>query len=313
MSNHSAVTLGSGGPSIQPLGVGTWSWGDSFFWGYGRGTYTDVDIQAAFDVCLDAGVAFFDTAEVYGLGRSEKILGKLVRHSGKNLVVTTKFFPFPWRFTRGSVKRTLRYSLNRLGLASIDLYQVHWPFHPISIEMMMDGMADVVDAGLARAVGVSNYSPDQMRRAHAALLKRGLRLASNQVEYSLLNRGPERSGLLRACAELGITLIAYSPIGMGMLTGKYTPDNPPQGTRSARFSRAYLARIQPLIQTMRAIGEQHGGKTPSQVALNWLIGKGAVPIPGAKNARQAQENAGALGWAMTGDEMAELDRASEGL
>jgi aryl-alcohol dehydrogenase-like predicted oxidoreductase len=131
------------------------------------------------------------------------------------------------------------------------------------------------------------------------------------VEYSLLNRKPETSGLVKVCRDLGVTLIAYSPIAKGALTGKYTPENVPPGMRRRIYSRNTLARIQPLIGLLREIGETHDGKTPSQVSLNWLMCKGAVPIPGAKNLRQAQENNGALGWRLTEDEVAELDEVSE--
>jgi aryl-alcohol dehydrogenase-like predicted oxidoreductase len=136
-------------------------------------------------------------------------------------------------------------------------------------------------------------------------------LASNQVHYSLLNRGIERSGLLALCRELGVTVIAYSPLEKGMLTGKYTPDNLPGGLRNRMYQRAYLERIRPLIQRLRELGEAHGGKSPAQVALNWIICKGAIPIPGAKNARHARDNAGALGWRLSDDEVAELDHLSD--
>jgi aryl-alcohol dehydrogenase-like predicted oxidoreductase len=138
-------------------------------------------------------------------------------------------------------------------------------------------------------------------------------LVSNQVQFSLVERRPERSGLLKTCRELGVTVIAYSPLAQGLLTGKYTPEDPPPGVRGRRFGRGRLARIQPLIGLLREIGDARGGKTPSQVALNWVMRKGALPIPGVKNARQAEDNVGALGWSLTGDEMAALDAASEGL
>jgi aryl-alcohol dehydrogenase-like predicted oxidoreductase len=161
-------------------------------------------------------------------------------------------------------------------------------------------------------VGVSNCSVEQMRRAHAALAKRGVVLASNQVEYSLLHRAPERNRLMQTCREMGVTLIAYSPLRKGLLSGKYTPENRPTGTfRSSLANRDYLARIQPLITLLREIGQAHGGKTPSQVALNWVMCKGALPIPGAKNVRQARENAGALGWQLSESEMTALDAASD--
>jgi aryl-alcohol dehydrogenase-like predicted oxidoreductase len=153
------------------------------------------------------------------------------------------------------------------------------------------------------------------RQAHSILADRDP-LSANQIHYSLLKRGPERTGLLDACRELGITPVAYSPLEMGMLTGKYDAKNPPpSGTRRFRYSARYLDRIQPLIGLLRELGQAHAGtdgpRTPGQVALNWVICKGAVPIPGAKNARQAQANAGALGWHLTGDEVAALDATSD--
>ena len=304
------VPLGATDIQISPLGIGTWAWGDRFYWGYGR-EYGEDDVQAAFGLALDRNVNFFDTAEVYGFGRSERLLGQALRDSGKPAVVATKFMPLPWRLRRASLRRALRGSLRRLGVQQVDLYQIHWPFPPVPIERWMHALADAVEEGLVRAVGVSNYNVDQLRRAHEALAKRGVPLASNQVEYSLLQRGPERSGLLAACRDLSVTLIAYSPLGQGLLTGKYTAGHPPPGARRRRARR--LGSIEPLIGLLRQIGEAHGGKTPAQVALNWTICKGTVPIPGAKNARQAEDNAGALGWRLADDEVAALDAASEAL
>lgn len=292
------------------LGLGCWQWGDRMFWGYGRG-YADADVRAAFGAGLAANVTFFDTAESYGSGQSERLLGEFIKASGKQVVVATKFMPYPWRPRRGDLLKALRRSLDRLGLKRVDLYQIHWPFPPIPIETWMNAMADAVEAGWTRAVGVSNFNVAQTRRAYAALTKRGVRLASNQVHYSLINRKVEHSGLLALCQELGVKLIAYSPIEKGILSGKYTPDNPLPGIRSNLYNRAYLSKVQPLIALLRNIGQAHGGKTPAQVALNWLIGKGALPIPGAKNAHQAEQNAGAAGWRLTAGEVAALEAASE--
>ncbi len=292
------------------LGLGCWQWGDSLFWGYGRG-YAGADVRAAFGAGLAANVTFFDTAESYGSGQSERLLGEFIKASGKQVVVATKFMPYPWRLRRGDLLKALRRSLDRLGLKQVDLYQIHWPFPPIPIETWMNAMADAVEAGLARAVGVSNFNVAQTRRAYAALAKRGVRLASNQVHYSLINRKVEHSGLLALCQELGVKLIAYSPIEKGILSGKYTPDNLSPGVRRGLYRREYLARVQPLIALLRNIGQAHGEKTPAQVALNWLICKGALPIPGAKNAKQAEQNTGAVGWRLTAGEVAALEAASE--
>jgi aryl-alcohol dehydrogenase-like predicted oxidoreductase len=307
------IPLGSSELHISPLGIGTWAWGDRLFWGYGRGGYTDADLEAAFQVSSAAGINFFDTAEIYGRGRSERLLGQFVRDAGDHVVVASKFFPYPWRWRRGSLPRALRGSLGRLGLDRADLYQIHWPYPPVPIETWMAGLADAVEGGLARAVGVSNFDPNQTRRAHAALAERGVPLVSNQVQHSLLERGPERSGLLDLCRELNVTLIAYSPLAMGVLTGKYTPENSPPGIRGRRYKREFLEQIQPLIAQLREIGQAHGGATPAKVALNWVMCKGAVPIPGAKNARQAEENVGALGWRLANEEVTALDSASKGL
>ena len=310
--NEPLIPLGKTELLISPLGLGTWQWGDRIVWGYGQ-THSDIDIRATFDVSLSAGINFFDTAEVYGNGRSEHFLGEHIREAKGPLVIATKFMPFPWRLWKRALQTALRHSLGRLDRKQLDLYQIHWPFPPRPVETWANALADAVEAGLTRSVGVSNYNASQMLRAHGALIKRGIPLASNQVEYHLLNRKVERNGLLKLCHELEISLISYSPLAKGLLTGKYTPDNPLSGMRGRMIGRGRLKEIQPLIQRMREIGQAHNGKTPAQVALNWLICKGTVPIPGAKNANQAQENAGALGWRLTKDEVAILDDVSSGI
>lgn len=292
------------------MGVGAWSWGDRLMWGYGRG-YGGSDVHEAFDLSLASGINFFDTAEVYGYGRSEKFIGEFLRaRPGTEIVIATKFFPLPWRVLKGSLVDALRASLRRLYVARVDLYQTHWQFPPRSLETWMDGMAQAAQMGLTRAVGVSNYSAKQTRRAHARLARYGIPLASNQIEYSLLKRDPEHNGLMETCRELGVSVIAYSPLKLGMLTGKYAPSSPPSGVRGRQFPHAYLAAIQPLIAALRDIGEKHGEKTPAQVALNWVMCRGAIPIPGAKNARQARENVGALGWRLTDDQVGTLNEIS---
>lgn len=290
------------------LGLGALAWGDRLLWQYGRG-YTEADVRAAFDVSLEEGIRFIDTAEAYGQGRSERLLGQFIRESQQPVLVATKFMPFPWRLVKESLLRALRHSLERLGLEAIDLYQIHWPFPPVPTDTWMDGMAEAVKLGLTRTVGVSNYSQTLMLRAYLALARHNIQLASNQVEYHLLDRSVEKNGLLARCQELGVRLIAYSPLAKGLLTGKYAPENPPPGIRGPQFA-GLLAKIQPLLKLMMQIGQDHGGKTPAQIALNWLICKGALPIPGAKNAAQAQQNAGALGWRLTPEQVAALDEAS---
>ncbi len=307
--NSDFVSLGNTGIQISTMGLGTWAWGDRLFWGYG-GSYDIEDVCQAFVASLAGGINFIDTAEVYGQGNSERIIGEILRESGANVIIATKFQPFPWRLSRAAFIKALRASLKRLGRESVELYQIHWPFPPVPVETWANALADAIELGLTLAVGVSNYNAQQMRRTHTVLVKRGVLLASNQVEFSLLNRQAESSGLLSLCHELGVTLIAYSPLTQGLLTGKYTPQNTPSGFRAIRYNSRYLAHIQPLIRLLREIGGAHGGKTPAQVALNWTICKGTVPIPGAKNAHQAEENIGALGWRLTNEEVTRLDGES---
>ena len=300
------------------FGVGTWAWGDRLVWGYGSG-YSADDVRQAFDASLAAGVTLFDTAEVYGQGRSEQLLGQFIKESsgeasgGPQVLVATKFMPFPWRLRKQALLRALKGSLRRLGLEQVDLYQIHQALPPVNVETWMDAMAEAVQTGLTRAVGVSNYNRSWTQRAYDALAREGIPLASNQVEYSLINRKVEKNGLLKQCQETGVRLIAYSPLGMGLLTGKYTVENPPAGIRAGRYNKKFLARMTPLLTLMKRIGQEHDGKTPAQVALNWTICKGTLPIPGAKTVSQAEQNAGALGWRLTDDEVAALDEASDPL
>jgi aryl-alcohol dehydrogenase-like predicted oxidoreductase len=291
------------------LGTGTWSWGDKRIWGYGQ-HYGDGDLKGAFDQAIASGIRLFDTAEIYGFGKSERLLGRFARESGATISIATKFFPYPWRVAPSQLPRALRGSLDRLGVDHVDLYQTHWPLPPRSVVTWMEPMAQAVSEGLIKEVGVSNYSADQMRRAFERLAARGVRLASNQVEYSLLKRSVEVNGVLAACRELGVRLIAYSPLAMGMLSGKYTPKSPPPGLRGLRYRSRLLASLQPLIGLLDEIGRGYGNKTRNQVALNWLISKGALPIPGAKSVTHARDNAGAAGWRLSAADVAAIDDAS---
>jgi aryl-alcohol dehydrogenase-like predicted oxidoreductase len=279
--------------------------------GYDR-DLTRASIREAWDASIDAGVTLFDTAEVYGRGESERIIGELLAADpgrASSVVLATKFMPSPWKLNvKGALMRSLRASLDRLGVAAVDLYQIHGPVSLRSHSAMADALAEAKEAGLVKAVGVSNYSAAETRSIDRELRTRGMRLATNQIEFSLLRRAPEIGGLLDACAQLEVVPLAYSPIGQGRLTGKYSAGNPPPGKRT--FSNHPMQKVDRVVAELRKVGEKHGGKSPSQVALNWVISKGVVPIPGAKNRRQAQENAGALGWRMDAQDLALLDQAA---
>lgn len=310
----SGFTLKGTDIRLPPMGLGTWAWGDTSTWGmnsYDR-SYNFETIREAYARSVAAGVTLLDTAEMYGNGESERIIGRLLEEDRANrhrVMIATKFIPFPWRLDlKQALMRSLRASLERLRLPFVHLYQIHGPISLRSHEAMADALAEAHAAGLTKAVGVSNYSEKEMRAIHAALERRGISLASNQIEYSLLRTAPERNGLIRACQELGVIVLAYSPLGQGRLTGKYDRQHRPPGKRN--FSAYPMQEIEPLVAELRRMGEAHG-KTPAQVALNWLMCKGTLPIPGAKNGRQAEQNAGALGWRLSDEEVVELDRLAK--
>ncbi len=295
---------------VSALGVGTWAWGDRGTWGMGGydASLTEATIADAWTASIDAGATFFDTAEVYGDGESERIIGTLLAADAdraRSVVLATKFMPSPWKVrVTDALLASLRASLDRLGVDAVDLYQLHGPVSLRGHRALADALAAAHEAGLVRAVGVSNYSIREMRSIHGALAERGVALASNQIEYSLLRRMPETGGLLAACRQLDVVPLAYSPLGQGRLTGKYTVADPPPGRRT--FSAHPMEAVVPVVDELRRVGEAHG-RSPSQVALNWVMAKGAVPIPGAKNRAQAVENAGALGWWLGDDDVAALD------
>lgn len=299
---------------VSRLGVGVMTWGEAR--GLARlhpakltygGAEGRAEEQGALVASLAAGVNLFDTAAMYSGGASEQRLGELA--CGKDLVIATKF-PSSFRAKTEDLPKDLAASLARLG--RIDLYQHHFPSGRVAIPRLMDLMADALEAGQIKAIGVSNYSAAQMREAHAALARRGIPLASNQVEYSLLHRQPEANGVLDACRELGVKLIAYMPLAAGALTGKYGPGARVTGMRRFMpyFRRSGLADLTAVTALLQSIGECYE-KTPAQVALRWLMENEAViPIPGAKNSRQAAANAGALSFALSADDIEALDRAT---
>ena len=291
------------------MGLGAWQWGDRMVWQYGQG-YGDEDVHKAFLASIGEGIRFVDTAEVYGSGRSERLLGEFLKQTEQPILIATKYAPYPWRFGKTALIRALKASLERIGVESVDLYQIHFPGITMGTDTLMEGLAECVKSGMTRTVGVSNFGQTRMLAAYSALARQNIPLASNQVHYSLLRREVEKDGTLARCQELGIRLIAYSPLEQGVLTGRYTASNPPSGVRAGQYSRL-LPKIPALIKLMTEIGQDHGGKSNAQVALNWTICKGTLPIPGAKNELQAQQNAGALGWRLTEAEVAKLDEASD--
>jgi aryl-alcohol dehydrogenase-like predicted oxidoreductase len=311
------TSLGRSNLRVPRMGVGAMTWGDAK--GLARlhpaktaygGAEGFEEEKRAFEVSIAAGANLFDTAAMYSGGASERRVGELAH--GKEVLIATKY-PSGFSFRVEDFPKELEATLSRLGRDSVDLYQHHYPNARLSIPRLMDLIADAVEAGKVKAVGVSNYSAEQMREAHAALARRGIPLASNQVEYSLLHRKPEVGGVLDACRELGITLIAYSPLAGGMLTSKYSAQHRAGGFFRRilpQYNRKAMDAMQPVIKLLREIGDRYS-KTPSQVAIRWLIENPLVlPIPGAKNGKQATENAGALSFSLTPEQVERLSEAT---
>ena len=208
---------------LPPIGLGCWAWGDSLFWGYNP--KEDSDLEQAFNYAVsrsDPGPVLFDTAELYGLGRSETLLGEFINKNEQakdRAIIATKFAALPFRTKPESVVKACEGSLKRLG-RPIDLYQIHFP-NAFANEQYWDGLAMAYEKGLVKHVGVSNYGVDAVRACHAALAKRGIPLATNQIQHSLLYKFPEENGLLQACHDLGVSVLSYSPLALGLLTGMY--------------------------------------------------------------------------------------------
>jgi aryl-alcohol dehydrogenase-like predicted oxidoreductase len=310
-------TLGKTDIRITPIGLGMMEFaGGGGLMGPAFPIIPQEEKNAIVKAALNGGVNWFDTAELYGGGVSEASLVKALKAAGKTddeVVVATKWWPL-FRTAR-NIPYTIEDRIRFLDGYSIGLYMIHQPFSFSSPEAEMNAMADLVDAGKIRSVGVSNFNTEQMRRAHRALQKRGLPLAANQVRFSLLDRSIEKNGVLETAKELGVTIIAYTPLGSGLLTGKYHK-NPNLLQKKSFFWRLRLNRGIPesrsLVKALEEIGDKYNA-TPAQVALNWVInfhGETIVTIPGATKVHQAQESAGAMTFQLTDEELAHLDRLS---
>lgn len=315
--------LGCTDVEISSIGLGCWQFSE----GAGlAGSFWPVlpqdQVNEIVARSLAGGITWFDTAEAYGNGRSEQALAHALTQAGKKpgeVLIATKWMPL-FR-TAASIRANIGERLARLSPFPIDLYQVHNPWGLSSVEAEMNAFADLICAGQIRFAGVSNFNERQMRRAHAALKARGLPLVSNQVKYNLLDRRIERNGVLSAAKELGITIIAYSPLEQGILSGKFHRD--PSLLAKVRGSRRFmpafrksrLPRTQPLIDELERIAKAHGASC-TEVALAWLVslhGDTVVAIPGASKVSHAEENAAAMRLSLARAELDRLDDVSRKL
>jgi aryl-alcohol dehydrogenase-like predicted oxidoreductase len=290
--NPSKTTLlGSNNIRVSRIGIGTNRWA--------KGS-NDEEVYKVYKTLLDKGLNFFDTAEIYTGGKSEQLLGDCIKRYGRPSVIASKYRPNESRRTKKDFANALNGSLRRLGVESLDLYYVHFPPSAQSIEDLMDYMVEAKDEGKIRSIGVSNFDADQMKRAAERLMVHGLKLAANQVEYSLFNRDPEINGVFEACKGLNVSLVAYRPLARGKLTS--------EGIGRSLSGDMHVQSN--LEKVLTSISRDHGGSV-GQVALNWLLCKDVlvIPIPGATKVDHVVENAGALEWEMSKSEFNELEEA----
>lgn len=300
------------------MGCGTWAWGNRLLWDYQP--EMDQELQQVFNYCVSSGVTLFDTGDSYGTGRlngrSESLLGQFSQsYNGRNqdqIILATKLAPYPWRLTAGSMQRAYRASSERLQ-RPVDLVQLHWStanYAPWQEKNLLKGLSELYLAGKVKGVGLSNFGGKRLRQVHGWLADWGVAIATLQVQYSLLSTDPVLKYEVKdVCDELGIRLIAYSPLALGLLTGKYRVGEAlPKGLRRRVF-KEILPNMTELQACLQELAQLHR-KTVAQVALNWCICQGTIPIPGAKNLQQAQENAGALGWQLADHEVDALNRAA---
>jgi len=304
---------------VTPIGLGCWQFSKQNnmagkFWP----TLEDTLIEKIVSLSIDGGINWFDTAEIYGGGESEKALSKALRAAGKKpgeVIVATKWWPM-FRFA-SNIKKTIAERIRLLEPYPIDLYQVHQPWGFSGEKSEMKAMAELFNRKLIKAIGVSNFSAQKMENSWATLQISGIPLASNQVRYNLLDRRIESNRVLELAKKLGITIIAYSPLAQGLLTGKFH-DNPELlkniGFRRYRsqFKPEGLEKSRPVIILLNELALKYN-VTPSQVALNWLIqfnGDTVVAIPGATKEIHVKENCGAMSFSLSDEDMSRLDSVS---
>jgi aryl-alcohol dehydrogenase-like predicted oxidoreductase len=295
-----------GGAKISAIGLGCWQFGANE-WGYGA-DYADHEAGAILNRALDLGITMVDTAEIYGFGRSERIVGRALAGRRDAAFLATKILPvMP---LRPVVIRRLQGSLRRLGVDAVDLYQLHQPNPVVPLSQTMPAFASLLDDGLIRHAGVSNYSLARWQRAEDAL---GRPVLSNQVRFNLVDRRPERELLPWAQANDRL-IIAYSPLAQGLLSGRYDAEHRPSGrvrTNSTHFLEENLRRAAPLIDVLRQVADAHRA-TPSQVALAWLIRRpNVVVIPGARSVAQVEANAEAAELELSAEDDAALVAAAD--
>jgi aryl-alcohol dehydrogenase-like predicted oxidoreductase len=296
-----------GSLTVSVVGLGC----NNFGWRLDEAASAEV-IHAA----LDAGINFFDTADIYGKTQSEQFVGRALRLRRHQVVIATKFGMAVDDKRRGArpeyVRQAIEDSLRRLGTDRIDLYQIHQPDPTVPIADTLGALDGLVKAGKVREIGCSNFSADQLREAQAAVRPGAAQFVSVQNEYSLLHREPERE-VIPVCEKLGIAFIPYFPLASGLLTGKYRRGQaPPQGTRLApggRFQDTLNEKNLAIVESLITLAESRG-HTLLELALSWLAMQPTVAsvIAGATSPQQVRANAAAAGWRLSQAELAAVDK-----
>ncbi len=297
--NILGMRLGRDGPELSSIGVGAWQAG---FRSWGSG-YTREDVVEAYRYAFENGVNFIDTAEVYGMGLSEEIVGEAIR--GYDVIVATKVAGY--RTSPSDVEKAAMRSRSRLGVDAIDLYQVHWPPAGIgfgAICRVLRTLEDLVDRGVIRYIGVSNFDRPLLEKALECMSRH--EIVSNQIQYSLIYRRAE-NGFKRFMEERGVLLIAYSPLGKGVLAGKTSVDNMARRLDPV-FKKA--ARDVELQRVLADLSEKYG-VSKAAISLRWLVEKGALPIPGVKRRGHVESILEAMRISLSPDDMALLDRVTQ--
>lgn len=304
---------------VTPIGLGCWQFSKQQnmagkFWP----TLENDIINQVVSLSLQGGINWFDTAEVYGNGASEKALSSALQLSGKKpgeVLIATKWWPM-LRFA-SNIRKSIYKRIELLDPYPIDLYQVHQPWGFSNEKSELKVMAEILEKKLIKNIGVSNFSAEQMKNAWETLDKKDIPLATNQMRYSLLDRKIESNGVMEMAKKLGISIIAYSPLAQGIITGKFH-ENPVLlkniGLRkhSSLFKPEGLKKSLPVVKLVKELADKYN-VTPSQIALNWLIhfhGETVVAIPGATKTQHVKENTGTMSFRLSDEDMTKLDRAS---
>ena len=296
---------------MSKIALGTWAWGAGAFGGDAVfGSKTDVEnLKPVFDAAMNAGLNLWDTATVYGMGESEKILGTFVAGKKREDVqISTKFTPQLAEMFDNSVEKMANASIERMGCDYIDIYWIH---NPMDVERWTPGLIPLLQSGRVMRVGVSNHNINEIQRANEILGEAGFKVSAVQNHFSLLYRSSEKGGVLDYCKQNGIEFWAYMVLEQGALSGKYKKENPlPEESDRGKKYNPVLSQLEALTNEMTAIGQKYGASC-SQIGIAWAIAKGTLPIIGATKEHHVVEAAEAAKIQLTSEEMSRLESLAD--